>query len=666
MFPTFFIPASGGFGLEGYADLGCASSAVFEPANDIADLRAGDLMVWQFNINPGNWDGTNNCMTIPSGWKPFCTPKYKANAESEYTYAVLYKWAESADLSPSTSYTVTFPRLNGYACSRVTTHRNAHPEHPFGAMVYDSFNSALDLTRFLPSPYPGDDKVLHTIWAMIFQSGPATFPAPPFSLTTPVGPDAAMQNSYDTLVTWGGSRDIAYRMGVGVLTAYDDENWIPNENSDSCLSAAGWTGTGVGTRTRGGTGSQYTVFSGSGAGSTRHYWEYEVTLEAGEKYTFFFGKQRFNWNYANGDMSMGISYVDPDNVERGAIGTDNSLTGFLDPNADRLTTWHAEMLNGGSSGVPSNNAAILVLFFTAGAAGTYKLRVNGIEGNTTNWSFVTSGSEQWKVSCINFRKGWRTPYPVQTGDDPVYSGDDPVERMCHPIGWLDSPNTGNLRSFRCFSVVSKDKGDFSGVSPRGINSYWAPMASLRKYGYHDRLAHGTWAGLVSYGFYGMLSPRMPVYPTYGGVRRKYYVEFTALESGNGYSLCAMTPAADSASAGRNIYFAAGGGTAYDPVGTPTAISASVVADDKIGLMIDFTTTGQVTVTFYKNGTSLYSCTVTTGAATQWPDDEPWQFTLFNRGSAYPFPTTTFSVNTTGPFSYKPSGAVAWAAANEVT
>lgn len=665
MFPTFFIPNSGaGLGLEGYADLGCAASAVFEPANDIAGLRVGDLMVWQFNILPGGWSGANNCMTIPSGWKPFCTPKYKANEEAEYSYAVLYRWATSDDLSPSTSYTVSFPRSGGYACSRVTTHRNAHPEYPFGAMVYDNFN-VRDKTRFVPSPYPGEDEVMHILWAAVFHASNGAMPTVP-TLTAQVGPDSAMAHYYDSMVNWSGSFDMAYRMGAGDLTAYDDENWIPNENSGSCLSAAGWTGTGVGTRTRGGTGSQYTVFSGSGAGSTRHYWEYEVTLEAGEKYTFFYGTQRNNWNYGNGDMSTGISYVDPSAVERGAIHTDGTLS-YLDPNADHGSTWYAESLSGGASGVPSNYSSIVALFFTAGAAGTYKLRVNGIENGTTNWTFVTSGSEQWKITCVNFRKGWRSPWPVQTGDSPVYAGSDPVEKVCPTIGWLSCSDTDAIsRIFRCFSVVASSKDEFSGVSLRGAESAWAPMAGLRAYGYYDRLAYGLFGGSRSYGSSGLLASRTPVYPTYGGVRRKYYVEFTALGSGSNWSLVLHTPAAGAQSTGRNIFIHAQDGYAYDTVATPTAISGSVAVSDKIGAMVDFTTTGQVTITIYKNGSSIFSYTQTTGASTQWPDDEPWQFTLFCASRSGAANSTHFSVNTTGPFSHKPSGAVAWAAANEVT
>lgn len=665
MFPTFYIsgPASG-LSLEGYADLGCASSAVFEPANDIAGLRVGDLMVWQFNILPGSWTGTDNCMGIPSGWTPFCTPKYKANAEGEYSYAVLYRRATSDDLSISTSYTVTFPRSGGYACSRVTTHRNAHSEYPFGAMVYDNFNS-IDKTRFVPSPYPGEDEVTHVLWAAVFHAASGLMPAVP-TLTTQVGPNAAMTHYYDSMVNWTGSFDMAYRMGAGGLTAYDDENWIPNENSDSCLAAAGWTGTGVGTVSRGGTGSQYAVFSGSGASSTRHYWEYEVTLEAGEKYTFFFATQRSSWNFANGDMSTGISYVDPSAVERGAIHTDGNFTAYLDPSADRLTTWHVELFSGGASSVPSNYSAMVALYFTAGAAGTYKLRVNGIEGGTTNWTFVSSTNEQWKVSCVNFRKGWRAPWPVQTGDSPVYVGSTPTEKVCPFIGWLSCSDTdGNNRIFRCFSVVASTKDEFSGVSPRGCLSAWAPMASLRKYGYYDRLAYGVFGGSRDYGDVGVIACRTPVYPTYGGVRKKYYVEFTALETGKNWALCLHTPAAAADNAGRNIFFDAANDAAYDALGASTAISASVGVGDKIGAMVDFTTAGQVTITIYNNGVSAYSSTVTTGAATQWPEDEPWQFTLTCATTTGALATTNFSANTTGPFSYKPVGAVAWAAANEV-
>lgn len=659
MFPTFFIPGGAGlpFTFEGYALIGCGT-ATFEPANDIANLRVGDLMVWQFNINPGSWNGSNECMTIPSGWTPFALPKYRSNYEAEYSYAMLYRFATADDLSPSTSYTTSYPRSGAGACSWVTIHRAAHEDLPFGSMQFSDLNTA-DKTRALGVPVPATEDVVHLLWAMQFFTSSGQMPAVP-TLSIPIGVTTP-EYTYDSKVGWA-SWDSAIRMGVEVSSAYQDENWIPNENSGSGLSS--WTGTNVGAVSRGGFGNQFATFSGSGAGSVRHYWEFEVNLTAGEKYTFSYIYQRNSWNYANGDDSVGISYVDPSSNERGYILKDVTVKGVLNPLSDQDSVWYAEPVFHANSGVPSVSTQRLMIFFTAQESGIHKLRISGIENNTENWTFTTSGAEGWKVTGVGFRRGWVFEMPTQTGASPIYMGDSNAERQALTSGYLSSNDTDGSdggRVYRALHIAPSYADDFSGVTYIGGSSRNHKITSaLRNYSYPDRVA-AAGLGSIGQGTFAQMRPKFPAYPTYLGVRRKYYFEATSLGTGTGWLLYLHTPSVGIGVRAAVVDVPNNRIEWYDGTTTSLGGAGTLALNDVIGAMIDFTTPGSIVLTIYKNGVSLGSFTLTSGTNKQWHDDEPWQFSLVQNANN---DSLNFTYNLTGPFSYRPSGAVAWAVPND--
>lgn len=670
MWPTFFMPVGallpGGLSPLPPYDVGCGTSNTLVPTTAFPGLAVGDLMVWQFNCFPGNWaSNSDNVLSIPAGWTPFITPKFTANKEAEYSYAVLYRFATADDLDVGTSYVTSAARLNGYICSYCTAHRNANTEVPFGTPITVPYlvESTYDAFMYTP-PVGGKQRIEHLLYAYLWRKVDGalfTGALPPTSV--PLGPEGGDYHTFDSVITIPGSAELAHRLGMVVTTAYDDENWITNENPDQSLTDSAWTPFALDTLSRGGYDNQFTKFNASGLSSTRHYIEIPFSLTAGERYMFSFVSQRGDYNYAAANQRIAISFVDPGAVERGAKIQDAAVSALIDPSADHGTWWHAASFQQPAGGVPSVIGSNPVVYFTAQASGTHYMRISAVNGSN-DLEFIGAGNEGWLVAQCLFRKGWRIPAPMYTYDSPIYSGESAEMQTAPTIGALVSGFSGSAdRAFRAFPVYYS-----GGTEPCFVTKY-GPMRTGLPYGMlldDDDTSRAEYHSFASVGAARSsgVAPSHPVYPTIGGVRQKYYFEATSLQSGSSWGLCLM-PVGVNPTMGTSAVQASGdAGFVYLPDGASAVSMAgaqSLIANDVLGGMVDFTTPGQITLTIYKNGTSLASHTITTGASKAWNDDEPWVFVVeFSRNTST-VSGHNFSVNVTGSFSYLPSGAVAWGA-----
>lgn len=667
MWPTFFVPTSSAPGgltpLTPY-DVGCGTSNTLVPTTAFPGLRVGDLMVWQFSVFAGNWStNSDNVLTIPSGWTPFITPKYTANREVDYSYAALYRFATEADLDVSTSYVTSAARLNGHICSYCTAHRNANPELPFGTPIAVPYlvESLYDEFMFTP-PVGSKQFVEHLLYAYLWRKNDSSFFTglmPPTSI--PLGPETGDYHTFDSVITIAGTAENAHRLGMVITTAFDDENWITNENPDQSLFDSAWTPFALDVLSRGGYGNQFTKFHASGMSSTRHYIEIPFSLTEGERYMFSFVSQRADFNYAAANQRIAISFVDPSAVERGAKINDTAISALIDPSADHGTWWHAVSFPQPSGGVPSVVGRNPAVYFTAQASGTHYMRISAVDGSNA-LEFIGAGNEGWLVAQCLFRKGWRIPAPMYTYDAPIYAGESAAMRTAPTIGALSSGYSGTAdRGFVAFPV------HYAGATEPCFLTTYGPMRTGLPYGMllddddTTRAEHHSFSSVGAARSAG-LAPSHPVYPTLGGVRRKYYFEATSLQSGSSWGICLM-PVGVNPKMSTSAMQASGDDTyVYLPDGagaTAMAGAQNLIASDVLGGMVDFTTPGQITLTVYKNGAALASHTITTSASKAWNDDEPWVFVVEFSRSTSGVSGHNFSVNVSGGFSYLPSGALAW-------
>jgi hypothetical protein len=634
------------------ADLPCGSSQTLFPFANLANLAVGDLMVWVMHVWAGNWVGTNDCMQLPVGWMPYVTPKYQANDYYEMLTAVAYKFATEADLLPATSYTVTMTR-NGRVCGRVMAYRGANENYPLGSFV-SQYSEVRNDDGITAAPVPGEavGQPIITQHAIFDQThSQATFPV----VSDAVGPtiDSSLDVAHDLV---GFAYSVA-RISTSTATVRDDENWIPGENYLASLGGAGWVPNAITPRTRSGI---WTVFSASVA-NTRHYIERSVDLIAGEKYTFSFLHIRGGWNSSVPNMNMGASYIDPSNNERGFKNLDTGVGAKLDPLGDHGTVWEARIFPGSPSGVPSSLASISTIFFIAQASGVHKIRISALN-SAGDWTFVGSEAEGYSVMGAQFRSKWRFPTPVYTDNVGVSAGS--AMRMLHAPGWLTANTAVTGRIAKSFPVMPA--GTLSAIKAfpysqrSGATQFFSGLLKADR----ATVATGLVLGETPQPTYG---PTLPIYPIYGGIRRKYYFELVATTAGSDYALWVGPVGAPWNSigyaasgfqlqAGQELVMGPTGGTAVPPG------SSTLAVNDVLGVSIDFSTGNSVTVKIYKNGVSIFTQSIAQNAATtQWHPDEPWTMWATTRYWSGAGLTTSFRLNFGGDatFAYLPVGFEPW-------
>lgn len=639
--------------IVGSSDNGCGSgSTSFTPINVLPSIAIGDLMVWCMHIYPSSWIGSTGMLNIPTGWIPFMLPKYASNADCLQDHAILYKWVDSADLAGVTHTTSLQP--GGLICSSTFAYRDIDPDRPFSTLFRQSILDDVaygNREKILPPPAWGISSSQPLLMGYyLSRAGGSVKPWPTTSVEVGPVPDVvhthALQPSLNSDTSYG-------RFATRIASSFEDENWIPSESISASLGGTGWTGTGIVNLTHS---DAYTVFSATSAG--RHYFEREVTLVAGKKYMFTMNFIRGGWNSAYPNMFMGLSFVDPSNVERGAAFVDGSLGTLLNPASDHGTSWHAKALNSHVSGVPNTAGTVMMLLIQAAASGTYKLRLNAVDWvSGAIQAFSGSGSEGWTCMGATFHENWKVPTFVHTGATGTFASNG--MNVLQPWGWMAhdaSSDTGHQGRTTWSTSLLPD---------------WAQKPKARMYEYSGTAGWPRSTILTSNGEvvensapFGNVpmpqsSPTIPVYPSLGGARQKYYGELKWLSSG-GYPRVLIYPMGGSHG---HVTFSweSADGVFYAPSGNTTGISTTMSINDIIGVGIDFaSSTSSVTVTLWKNGVQFATGSVACSASGHYHPDEPWSFTVYpHEASGYRRSCDVRVALHDEYLAYKPNGYVAW-------
>jgi Concanavalin A-like lectin/glucanases superfamily len=641
----------------GSSDNGCATnSTTFTPINVLPALAVGDLMVWCMHIQlTTGWAGADAMLNVPVGWTPFMLPKYVGNGERLYNNAILYKWADSSDLAGA-SHTTSM-RYSGIICSSTFAYRGMDEDRPFATLFRSDFtmnDSGANPDKLFAPPAWGISSSQPLLMGMYFSRLGGSFETPWPPVAIEVGPTPPVYHTHRTQTILNA--DIAFsRFSTRIASAFEDENWIPNETRTSCLGGAGWTGVGVSAVTQSG---PYGVFSAVGAG--RHYLEREVTLIAGKKYMYSLNFIRGGWNSAVPNMYLALTFVDPSNVERGATYVDGNVVEFINPASDHGVSWFAEVLNSDVGGVPNYAGSVAILLLEPTVSGTYKLRVNGVNYLTgTLGAFNGSGGEGWTVHGVTFHENWKVPSFVYSGNAGTYAGSS--MNVLQPWGWMETGVSVALNGYQgrgSWSVSLLPNWDQKPKARMfeydGTGSSW-PRATITDNNGETVYAHFPFGGVPR----PVSSPTIPLYPSLAGIRRKYYAEVKWL-TGGGFPRLGIYPVGGSLG-NMAVYWDNVAGILYTPTGNITGLAASSTINDVIGVGVDFaSSTSSITVTLWKNGTEFATTTIPCSATGTYHPEEPWTFSVYpnERSGLQRANHVQVTLHEDG-FAFKPSGYVAY-------
>jgi hypothetical protein len=397
--------------------------------------------------------------------------------------------------------------------------------------------------------------------------------------------------------------------------------------------------------------------------ATTHYAYQDVTLEAGETYFLSMGA----WDDTSPISAPGLSIVDPDSVETGMVyKTTAAPNTFI---VDQIGNEPSVMFDPTMeiSGIPSECPMFFGFAYTASQTGTYRIKVhvyNVTSGTTVSGTFTGSSTKVIYPRMVSLTKsrlgigsdidnGANYRNYVTTGvyNQPSYGSQS--------WGWGCSlvEDTATLRPAELVPHT------WPAAPGHGGGPVWASDARLGTV--EDR-----WQGSREFETFILNADRW-VLPSYrlteGGADTdgKYYFEATYSTASTGtWGVGVVNPS------GR-LYIGETSSTDISPfrwrtsaqyslptgstrTGTPTTPSPG----DILGVAIDYV---NEVIIFYKNGVEDWRATMPAA----WGDSGGIPLRAFVQGvsgSSGNFPALT--VNFKGPFSYKPSGFVAYDWANE--
>lgn len=591
MWPTFFLPSLLRAGVTDrppqFAAVRCGETeAPIDMAVDFPAARAGQCIFFivytQYNTSYSDADALIEHATdiLPLALKG----NSALNSPTHYVPNVYYKFLEEADLTRIFTFSV-----DGYLVGPVCA----------AAFVIDSVNTACPVMT--PTTWWSEYRASHTLCgpvelpdtdAYVFQVI-GWLPADPLETATPFdlgvvkGPqDVTLSFDHQFGMDGTSASEPAKQYWLGVWKALlaQDENWIPGETALNSLDTAnGWTATGM-TRTRPGT--YYTLIAATGTG--RHQMERDVTLAAGEEYTFAV----MITSPTNGNSAPYISILDPNANEAGLgvwkVSPDYSSfppSFIIDTAADRGTQWHDGHFLPHIDGDPNYAGGWLFIHFKARVAGTHTLRI-GTTNGTSSLSYTSTGAAEEKVQIRHalFRRGFVNPMKVYTPSGAVTDGTGAEMKRAA---------TFNARGFRQGNAYSYAWS----IVPAGV-----PVPPMRIATGADTDIDGMeiypLTAILDYSYggnhYGQHHLSRPLFPMANGSPGKYYLEckLTAVAASTGvtvgvspmwYGITNSAPIAGVLPAGA---------PRYSYTYTPTL-------NDVIGITVDF---DAKQVKFYVNNT----------------------------------------------------------------
>lgn len=663
MFPTFYL-SSGSFGVE-WCELGCRENTVsYTPNTDTTAARAGHLAVVVFRSTA--YTG-NLPATLPAGWRWFWTPTGSPTqrAFGQHRHWVAYKVLTGGDLTTTHTFAHAQNAADDDICGTAFIFPDFNANVPLDNMQWEGSQVNVGLYWYKANAYLTNKNVTvpgaYTFDILGYIGPSGSEDAVNTSQMKPFGafPPDTLYSQFRSMLTWK----------THVMLRESSLTGLQNLFSSEALNAplGGWTPYGLTTYDLGL--SAY-VYSGtykiarlvSNTTPGLHYVEQEVSLVAGRTYTLtwaFFQSAGGYTTYPN----MGIGVIPPSGSgnEFGGVHSGYAQSGIIDlssspyndPQAGRGTWWDMEALTTEGDGLPNFNTPRGTMVFTAQETGTYTFRVYAADG--PNWADIShSTARTLYVDRMSLVEGIApaTWLPSTLPDFWQYVQPSPA--------YIYVSNTGNHGSHLSFQVNP------SGPLPTAMMVPFAGQAPV--WPSDDGLSVTS----TSYNAYGndnevLLCNRL-IYPARGGTLQKYYAEVTyqgaAGSVTNNYIGVGPVWASieDIENVPTDMYtFAIGGAVKVPPNSSATSAPWTPTVGDKFGILVDY---DAEEVTLYKNGVVLRTVTMEATAGEEHVD-QPFLFVAEcsrSYGAGVPY----FDFNFTGPFSYKPVGAVAWDAENDAS
>ena len=664
MFPTFFISAGGSDTV--YGEIGCGTYSLdYDPSVDTPGVGAGWLAVAIIRYST---PATSPCVTLPSGWELFLAQGATGRGWAPERWVLAYKVLTSGDLST----THTFEHIDGAGsllCGTVFAFSDFHPIVPLDNYQYECSQAYFSAGYGIKQVGYLGGKNVTILGAKTFDiayfSGASTGTETDIdtSLAKYVGGEPeGLYSDFSTISYY--RTQVLLRTGTeSLVNLLSDENWN--------VPCANWSSYGLTTADLGPSAySSYGIKVArliSSTASGRHYIYKTVSLTAGQKYTFTAGVQRRSGGYAPYE-SVGMGVVPPSGSSNefgmacagyGSWGSVDapSVSAFTDPESGREDWWWGGHLTPESDGLPNFNICRYSLAFIAQETGTYTLRLY-VPGD---------GSGEW--SSMDHTSAVTTYVAYVALIDGIAVGAW-LPGSALPDYWAHVQSSPSfLAEVSCVGGHTSFQVNPSGsLPPARLAPY--TMGALIELD-SDGLGRSSTSKYSDSGNDGECRPatcNRNIYPTIDGVATKYYAEWTFTSgSSNSAHNFGVAPlhvgTVDLENESPSDYRWSRGGTFYVPSGSVSSYAWSASAGDKFGVMVDY---DNAQVVFYKNGSvagtaNMYNLNGINHA------ELPFMFSIALGGfNSTNLNTAAFEVNFSGPFSYLPTGAVAWDVVNEVS
>jgi hypothetical protein len=680
MWPTFFLPGllkSPGIQIIGSANPACATYySDLVPSVNVPSAAVGDWLlvhVVHTRVTSASLDNIRIDHSSDSGstfaqtdvakdgteWLTiFDSPQDEFSASSRFTFSGLFlRRLSSDDVAATRVFRFRSPNTTGIFCYQAVALRALHPNLPMEMFDNVSNRSRSVSNTLCDGVFPPAAKVNSTdsiLWQMVHYQKNAVFTFRGDGYEEGPAPNI---EAYKTLAKSGETRK-HWWMGLRKIETNEEQNLIPHETSSSTLTD--WSLSGVTRELGAGTNFKYTRLYRSAGVPVRNHAYWSKDLVEGEKYTFAIltsgSTSDFNYPF--------ISVVRPSSAEIGGIYQFTSGPGFGQYSPAGIigsghgTYWHLRALTPDTDGIPSLMSGWAILHFTAQESGTHEFRYGFADGVDSATDLTHGSAGEVRCRRATLMTGYKQPIFTPTPSGAILG--DFGRGQVHTRWW--SAPTGTWGSFTQF---------IDRFLTACINPSAEAISEARLVPWEDEYSSASSdeasSGVLADGDTGSASlVSRTVYPKIDGTKQSYYYELTVSSQIAASDRAGVTVGpinaewadSDVTNGVGTYWFSNNGNTYKGSTSTLLYNGASWTDGDVIGAEVDYT---DEVIRFYKNG-------VQQGSDIAMYDDRNFRHKQLPTQSVVYWGTQkpssgsfgfTGSVNLKGPFTYKPSGCVAW-------
>lgn len=685
MWPTFFIPAvlaaAGGPFVNQTSEI-CGNSITFDLDVDMPGIKAGDYVVYFVRINngTGNSSSTVHDQMILQPSEVECLwqePRYNNHKQSYSSQMTNSIWANVyGEFITDTTATRTFTRNSTEygLCGFAFAYRGVNRKRPvtyMESLTGDVSSSGLPyagviINRGFAHPAVKTNSAdVAWLFRMVsaqrttgvaFSSSPGTYTGDRSINGTEYTAQSAINSAAAVYAAWKAWHEEAPLADMPVnLLPWDT---VTNGGSGTeGIYATGWTLSGVTlSDTVVGSEQLQRIYGNGAAGAHNMY--VDVTLTEGE--TYFYSAIINHSDAPNAGCALVIE--NPSAVEEGFSFVTGGFPGLTLRSQIGTHSHVPFMIAPDSDGIPSSITGLVGMAYTAGATGTHRIKF-ALTDTSGNLSWTAPGTAFMTIMQLQLTQG-------RLG----VGGPDGVSP-----GWRNWISAGvdacDVRGEYCSFAFSFNK-DTDSFAEAKMEAHW-PEATP------EATAYPEWTNATTklatnndeiLGAVGQFADRVVadhwVFPTYrttpegSPVTGKYYAEITVGTKGTCNPIfwvlhtSSKKRQTEDSNDGQATGYASNA-TTYVPQGcSASATPATFTTSDVIGIAIDYSLER---TTFYKNGVEQFY--VTWPAAWQDAGGMPMRIAADIERNGTP---VNFTFNMKGPFTYKPTGFVAYDVFNDAS